>query len=150
MNINNATVTKIEKKEKLSFVSVEKGGKTVIVKAWNDHPFLAGLSDGVKVENAPEVEKKDGKFGEEFWFKSAPKQGGRGGGVAKSDPAKNKTIEDANKRNNASIDAANRRNSAVTLIGYAVTILGEGANVNDVRTLAMDLGQAAKQLAEAL
>lgn len=148
MNINNATVTKIEKKEKLSFVSVEKGGKTVIVKAWNDHPFLSGLSEGVKLENAPEVEKKDGKYGEEFWFKSAPKQGGRG--VAKSDPEKNRTIAEANQRNNASIEASNRRNNAVTLIGYAVTILGEGANVNDVRTLAMDLGQAAKQLAEAL
>lgn len=102
----------------------------------------AALSPGQTVE--VEIENK-GDGGKADWFILWPKnqlnqRGASRGGVAKSDPEKNRVIENANKRNNDTVAEANRRNSATSLVVAALSALGDEAkDMNKVRAYVDDL-----------
>lgn len=96
----------------------------------------AAISPGQTVE--VEIENK-GDGGKADWFILWPKnqlnqRGASRGGVAKSDPEKNRVIENANKRNNDTVTEANIRNSRTALMVAILPALGEDAkDLNKVR-----------------
>lgn len=95
-------------------------GREAVIKAWVDSPEAANWAEGV-ILGEFEIEKLPSKFTgqDEWWAKKHPggAKGSRGGGgVAKSDPAKNQTIADANKRNNDTVNEASKRKAAAELV----------------------------------
>jgi hypothetical protein len=109
------------------------------------------LKDGDTLKSF-ETEKKDGYNGgpEETWLKEPPKPagGGRGGGVAKSDPAKNAVIEKANQNNNRTMSLGNARNNAVVLVGWAREDLGPDAgDANKLMARAKDYADVVTDIA---
>lgn len=82
--------------EKLAMLTVELNGKQGEIKAWKSD--IEGLQPGhvfasAETEKKPPYNKPNAPQSEhEVWLKSEKKPSGKGGGVAKSDPAKNAVI----------------------------------------------------------
>lgn len=143
--------------DKLLILNVEVNGKAAQVKAWKDNPIVANLKAGQVLE--AEVEKKSSYKDpsiEEYWLKSPPKPSGGGGrGVAKSDPAKNQVIKEANQNNNSTMAEANRLNNAALCIQCATQVVTAKINLGEkldestmIQRLAEEMFLAAKQMAD--
>jgi len=152
-NLTGAKVLAIKSLgEKLKLLTVEMGGKTGDIKAWNNdaegiepgHVFQSGETEKKPPYNRPDAPPNE----HETWIKSPPKSGGgRGGGPAKSDPVKNEIIQKANKNNNDTIAYASNLKAAVSCMEMAVTTLGPGLDVNEYRNRGLDIFQAVKEIA---
>lgn len=154
-DITGSIVTKVDRKEKLSIITVKKGGREMVVKGWNDHPLLSLLSEGVVITNTTKVEVKDGKYGAEHWLVAEKKPGGGGRGPAKSDPVKNDIIKTANQNNNETMQKASAGKTAVAMYEMAFqslndrrTITGEEYTNADVQAMAIDLWKGCDNLAD--
>lgn len=149
--------TKLEKKLKIvghgnkdakkTEIVCETDGKQWTGYAWNNSiekkpgDFAVGVEATFVIENKPYQDKPQYML---LWQKNS---GGRGGGVAKSDPAKNAIIQQANANNNATMAKASALKNSVACFQMAVALLGEGADVNAVRATASDISQGVMELA---
>ncbi len=136
-------MTETKAKRTLAIQDVKQVGKIWYVKAADQEGAVINykMFDGSYQKNQADVAPgKSGEFeiedkgdnGKPDLFILWPVRSGGGGykgggGVAKSDPAKNAVIEKANTRNNDTIREANIRNSMTSLLVAGVTALGDEA-----------------------
>jgi len=154
-NLTGAKVLAIKSLgEKLKLLTVEIGGKTGDIKAWNND--AEGIEPGYvfqsgETEKKPPYNKPNAPANEhETWIKSPPKSGGRGGGGAgmqEASKAKNAVIEKTSATKNASIEHASNLKAAVSCMEMAVTTLGPGLDVNEYRSRGLDIFQAVQEIA---
>jgi hypothetical protein len=111
------------------------------------------LKVGEKVDAVMELSPANGNFPEEWIVKPvAAQRGGSGGGggsrgPAQSDPVKNAIIQKANENNNAGMKMAANLKAATACFDMAVTLLGAGAGINEVRAVAFDISTGIQELA---
>lgn len=127
MNITRSKIVAVKELNKVVILKIEKGGKELNVKCWKDHP-LATAEVGTLIPDGTATEQKEntynGQTTTEVWLSSPKKASGSAGGrIAKSDPAKNQTIRDANEKNNDTIARANRLNNAVAALTCANNLM---------------------------
>lgn len=139
--------------EKLAMLTVELNGKQGEIKAWKSD--VEGLQAGhvfasAETEKKPPYNKPNAPQSEhEVWLKSEKKPSGKGGGVAKSDPAKNAVIEKANANNNSTMGYTNARNASVTIVGWARDDTPDG-DINKMKSRAADYADLIADIANYL
>jgi hypothetical protein len=150
---NGWTVTAKDDRGKVTNVKLSKGDTEKWLKSWSNNPTLSKLEPGVVLDKHLDVYEKPNEYNGnvtiELWLDEPPRTGGNkgGGGVAKSDPAKNAIIEKANERNNSTIEAASRMKNATTCVELAVSTLGPGLGPNEYRMRAFEFYEMVKELA---